>query len=373
MSGVIFLLGSDSKLLEMNAKEYASENLLQELLVEYPNLLAGDQINPDQPRRWLLIRREVPIRAGENDQLQMSIDHLFIDQDAIPTLVEVKRSSDSRIRREVIGQMLDYASNAILNWHVEEIQARFEARCEDIGIDPDDELSLFLEEDMNVDEFWSHVKTNLRAGKIRMLFVADEIPVELKRVVEFLNQQMDPAEVLAVEIKQYEGGGLKTLVPRVIGATPDGKAPRPPSRRWDETTYFEDLAKKHDRSSVSVVAEIVSWAKENVTRIFWGSGTTHSNFVPILHHRGKDYRPVIISSSGWVEFVFQYLVDKPPFNEEGKRIELLQKWTSLKGIDLPEDSYNRRPSISLDEFVQQVDITEFVNILDWFVREVKEQ
>jgi hypothetical protein len=33
------------------------------------------------------------------------------DQNAVPTLVEVKRSSDTRIRREVVGQMLDYAAN----------------------------------------------------------------------------------------------------------------------------------------------------------------------------------------------------------------------------------------------------------------------
>ena len=45
------------------------------------------------------------------------------------------------------------------------------------------------------------------------MFVADEIPVELRRIVEFMNGQMDPAEVLAVEIKQYVGGNLKTLVP----------------------------------------------------------------------------------------------------------------------------------------------------------------
>jgi len=32
---------------------------------------------------------------------------------------------------------------------------------------------------------------------IRMLFVADRIPAELRRIVEFLNEQMDPAEVLA--------------------------------------------------------------------------------------------------------------------------------------------------------------------------------
>jgi len=37
-----------------------------------------------------------------------------LDQDAIPTIVEVKRSTDTRIRREVVGQMLGYAANAVV-------------------------------------------------------------------------------------------------------------------------------------------------------------------------------------------------------------------------------------------------------------------
>ena len=36
-----------------------------------------------------------------------------------------------------------------------------------------------------------------------MVFVADQIPNEVKRIIEFLNEQMDPAEVLGLEIKQY--------------------------------------------------------------------------------------------------------------------------------------------------------------------------
>jgi len=50
------------------------------------------------------------------------VDHLLIDQDGIPTLVEVKRSTDTRIRREVVGQMLDYAANAVVYWPVETIK-----------------------------------------------------------------------------------------------------------------------------------------------------------------------------------------------------------------------------------------------------------
>ena len=40
---------------------------------------------------------------------------------------------------------------------------------------------------------------------MRLVFLADEIPSELRRIVEFLNQQMDPAEVLAVEVRQFIG------------------------------------------------------------------------------------------------------------------------------------------------------------------------
>src|SRR5262249_61020293 len=81
-----------------------------------------------------------------------------------------------------------------------------------------------------------------------MVFVADEIPPELRRIVEFLNGQMDPAEVLAVEIKQFVGHGLKTLVPRVIGQTVEAERKKGGSgaaeKQWDEASFFEDLRQR---------------------------------------------------------------------------------------------------------------------------------
>jgi hypothetical protein len=41
----------------------------------------------------------------------MKLDQLVVDQDGIPTSVEVGRHSDLRLRREV-GQVLKYAANA---------------------------------------------------------------------------------------------------------------------------------------------------------------------------------------------------------------------------------------------------------------------
>ncbi len=172
-------------------------------------------MNTMNPRRWLLISPELSLSTEEDGTGGWWIDHLFLDQDAIPTIVEVKRSSDSRIRREVVGQMLDYAAHLEVYWPAERIRASFEERCRAQGIDPDLKVGeLLQEEETDIEAFWARAGENLSIGKIRLLFVADEMPMHLQRVVEFLNKYMSPIEVLAVEIKQFEGSNLKTLVPR---------------------------------------------------------------------------------------------------------------------------------------------------------------
>jgi hypothetical protein len=62
------------------------------------------------------------------------------------------------------------------------------------------------------------VGENLLAGRLRMLFVADQISVELRAIVEFLNRQMTPCEVLAVELRRHTSAdGVEVLVPAVYG------------------------------------------------------------------------------------------------------------------------------------------------------------
>lgn len=89
MKGNIFLIQGNGQLVEMEEQAYDSEDLLQRLLAEYPNLLAGSQIDKDAPRRWLLISREAPIPSSESGSGRWSVDHLFLDQDAILTLSTV--------------------------------------------------------------------------------------------------------------------------------------------------------------------------------------------------------------------------------------------------------------------------------------------
>ena len=278
----------------MEETTYDSESLLQKLLADHPDLLAGDQIDAEEPRRWLLVTREMAVPGEQDGAGRWSLDHLFLDQDAIPTLVEVKRSSDTRIRREVIGQMLDYAANAVAYWPVEEIKAKFESRCKEDGDNPDVELAGLLGEGQDASTFWQQVKTNLQAGRVRLLFIADEIPPELRRVVEFLNSQMDPAEVLAIEVKRFVGEKLKTLVPRVLGQTETARQKKKvggsESRQRDKATFFVDLIHRRGEQEAAVARRLLEWANKHGLRIWWGQGKKDGSFFPMYDNKfGKNF------------------------------------------------------------------------------------
>lgn len=241
MSSGIYLVRGDDELVEMRETPYEAEDVLQQLIAKFPSLLAGDQFDAEVPRRWLLAGREASLPDDEDAAGRWSVDHLFLDQDAVPTLVEVKRSSDTRIRRAVVGQMLDYAANGVVYWLLEQLRELFVRQCERDERDPEEVAQDVAGEDVDVEEWWQRAGDNLRSGKVRMVFVSDEIPRELRRVVEFLNGQMNPAEVIAIEVKQYlSSGGMRTLVPRVIGQTADvearkGRRTTAGRRRWDES------------------------------------------------------------------------------------------------------------------------------------------
>jgi hypothetical protein len=371
VTGNIYLIQGNDELVEMSEQPYDSEALLQQLLARYPNLLAGDQMDDVAPRRWLLVSREAPLPSEDDGGGRWSVDHLFLDQDGIPTLVEVKRSSDTRIRREVVGQMLDYAANALAYWPEETIRARFETRCESQEYDP---AGVVLEligpeegDDGRVEAFWGQVKTNLQAGRVRLVFVADEIPQELRRIVEFLNVQMDPAEVLAVEIKQYVSGESRTLVPRVIGQRSKGA---PLKRKWDETSFLQALEARCSREHIDIARRILAWATDKELRIRWGGGRRDGSFFPVVDHLGTAHTLIAVWTYGRVEMQFQHMMGRAPFDDESKRVELLRLINQIPKVSLPEEAVSLRPALDLAVLDPTYSMTRFTHALDWAVDQI---
>ena len=162
MTASIFMIDGSGALVAMKRAPFVNEYEFQLLLEKYPELLIGDQIEPDSPRRWVLIKREMGVPGGEDSSGDWSLDHLFLDQDGIPTLVEVKRAENTELRRKVVAQMLDYAANAVVYWPVDVLRGRLEQRLSDEGRDPDAELRIRLGvEAEHIESFWERVATNL--------------------------------------------------------------------------------------------------------------------------------------------------------------------------------------------------------------------
>jgi len=249
----------------VDEQPFELEDDLQELLAKHPRLLGN-------ARRWLLVTREKGVADAPDGADRWSLDHLFVDEDAVPTLVEVKRGSNTQIRREVVGQMLDYAANGSRFWTQDEIREAFEREHEGSSEPADAVLQKFLGEDSTSDEFWSKVATNLDARRMRLVFVADAIPPELVRIVEFLNAHMrEYIEVLAVEIKQFKGDNqTKTLVSRVIGeaaALPGKNLPLRTRTRVTEDEFYSRLPSEPVRAATK---RLLNVAREGGAKIVRG-------------------------------------------------------------------------------------------------------
>lgn len=371
----MFLIDDEQHLIPFAEASYVSEDDLQRLLASHPDLLAGEQMDPTAPRRWLLVRREAGIADAEGAGDRWSVDHLFVDQDGVPTLVEVKRSSDTRIRREVVGQMLDYAANALVYLPADTIRSRFEARCEADGLDPAEAIGTAFGDETDPEELWSRVKANLDAGHVRLVFVADAIPPELRRVVEYLNGQMSPTEVYAVEVKQFvgrrDGRELRTLTPRLVGRTAEagrakGTGERGGGRRWDWDRFAASLRQAEGDESVRRARRVHDWATARGLRVWWGRGATMGGFVAIRELQdGSRHQLFEVWDDGKFEVYFQHLGAKGPFVDERLRVELRERLITISGVEIPADALRRRPWFRLRSLADDAALDEVLATFAW--------
>jgi hypothetical protein len=304
------------------------EDEMQRLIGDHPEVIA------DEDGPLLLVRREQPIADGEAGA-RWSLDHLFVSRDGVPVLVEVKRAVDTRLRREVVGQLLDYAANGNAHWKAGVIAESFAATAAQTGHDPDLKLLEFLDGGMAPDAFWAQVDANFSAGRMKLVFVADAIPRELARIVEFLNEQMR-AEVRAVELSWFTGGGVTALAPRVIGRTERAAASKssvggalPPINReeWiaNHLAPFGATTVAGADYFVTMVAEAggraeVTKAQGSILAVFDLPDTTLYPFSIAPYGRGM------------VSLNLGYLQSRPAYAGEDTRRLLYDQLTDIVGV-----------------------------------------
>jgi hypothetical protein len=208
-----------------------------------------------------------------------------------------------------------------------------------------------------------------------MVFAADEIPPELWRIVEFLNSQMDPAELLAIEIRQFVRGELRTLVPSVIGQTSQAELRKTGSgSQWDETTLLKKLEERDDRVGQQVIRDVLDWARRRDLQLWWGRGTTDGSVLPGLRHRGTEYWLLALRTGtrdAYIQVQFAPLSHRPPFDDKARREELRARLNRIPGVQLAPDSVDRYPGISMGIFGEPDARHQLIETLDWVAEEIK--
>ena len=368
MAERIYIRGKGGGLEPLEEELFSTEDELQALIAEHPELLDGEQMRPGDPRRWILITREKGIAETSDSGVRWSIDHLIVDQDAVPTLAEVKLVKNSEIRRTVVGQMLEYAAHATQTWTADEMRRTFEDSATAQGLDPGEELGKLLQTDgePDADGFWQRVATNLTARRLRLLFVADKIPDPLERVVEFLNAQMPNIEVLAVEVKQFRSKSTQTLVPRVLGRITNASAHGGPRRRLTRESFLGEFTSSDEARNAA--ARLLDVARASGATFEWGPSG-----VSIRGQCSRWQQPITVAwlyppskaGMGWMrtrDFTFGVgILDYDPA-PEGELQTILQQWVDgFCADDFTKEASSKGVaawSISYDAAARHIDLLE---------------
>jgi hypothetical protein len=384
VEGSIFVIDKDGNLREMQRSGFETEDIFQELLGKHPALLGKAS---GESGKLLLVTREQTVPEELGGSGRWSLDHLFIDSDAVPVLVEVKRATDTRSRREVVAQMLDYAANGIAYWPSGDLVNAFNATAAEADMDPSAVLGDFLgknesEIEAASEAFWKQVEANLRAGRIRMLFVADKIHKELARIVEFLNEQMRPAEVLALELEHFnDGSELRTIVPRLIGATERAQSVKSVERTYlspaSEEESLDAFEKEYGSDAKTGAMRVFAWCKEN-GHMYEPSKTGASMAVRVLQPDGEPCWPLFVRwTTGRVEIALYNLKKVGVYAEAATRQALVEKirreLRSAKTLNATAKAFDGSPSIAAKELVSDEVWKPFVSVIEEILKQIMEK
>lgn len=295
---------------------------LQSILERNPDLLPGDQIDPENPRRWLLIKREMPVPDPESGQDRWSVDLFLADQDAIPTFVECKRFADTRARREVVGQVLEYAANGHYYWSKDQLRTFAEETAARRGSDIADELRGLVGDENGLesaDTYFERLQQNLREGQVRLIFFMEDSSMPLRSVVDFLNKQMEHSEVLIVEARQYATDGLRIVVPTLFGYTEQARmikrtvtvSTSRETRTWDRQAYLEASRATLSEFDAAFVEAFYDRCLEIGYQVRFGTGKITGS-INLKHPCISKYRSIIsVFSTGQLNVNLGWLKETP--------------------------------------------------------------
>lgn len=335
------------------------EDALQSLFEKYPQIIPGKQIDPtaEEPPHFVLLRREMPIGGW-------SLDHLYVDQKNILTLVETKLFQNPESRREVIGQIIEYAASAIELWgggSARRKATEFWSK-RNPPRDLDEVLKQEFGDELDTEDFWRAVEENLKNGRVRLIIATDELRPEIRRSIEYLNNEMQNAEVFGLELKCYGNDDLSfVLVPRLVGQTQSAlikKGTSVSNILWTESKLRDAYRNMSDPELGAKLLRILDWACEK--NIFKTAKTKNPTFA--LQGQGEIERFVSFFSNADI-YVF---LNEKHYPGAADRDLLVDRLKELQVLDQNVNPQEVASGRNLAKTLNELSEDELQKLLDIF-------
>ena len=247
-----------------------SEESLQYLIFSHPKSLPISEIDPTY-------EGIVPICTELNTQSGF-IDALFVNPQGRLVLVECKLWRNPEARREVIGQILDYAKD-LASWSYEDLQTSVSLKSGKTGnvlFKMVQRTKPALDEKVFVD----NVSRNLRRGEFLLLIVGDGIREGVENIVGFVQRHSGLNFNLAlIEAAIYKDAGDKLIIhPHVLARTeiyqrfviegqdgdvvipdPNGESKKPSDQELENQRFWDAVKKGIAFADPSIETRSAFW------------------------------------------------------------------------------------------------------------------
>lgn len=244
---------------------FVKEADLQSLILSSPELLGplGAEL------RFIPIGWEVPLGPGR-------LDLLFLDSEGVLTLIETKLKANDECRREVLGQILEYASFAA-DWSIDsvgvtarEFLASTHAPEDIAGQSLEEAIAtrmewLVDEEDerrAKTDALMARLASSMKDGRLRIVCGVDERIESLERLVRYLSAHSD-LQVVLLQVNRFPvDDAMSVLVPTLHGDVESGpgRTAASPTVRMTGSSLLDSFVEGTDRDVVNTLIKTATAA-----------------------------------------------------------------------------------------------------------------
>lgn len=305
---------------------YVSEDHLQALIDEFPELLPG--VSPES-----YVCREFSTGIGRLDNL------IINSKDGSLTLVECKLAKNPEVRREILGQIIDYAAS-LSRMEFEEFHKRWKDRG---GVD-----LTAIETDKG--PLSLAVTSNLETARFTLLLAVDAINEPLKQMVIYFNRKTDATtRVALIELARHSTGDTEIIIPQTFGY----EALKPQVEAYEQRNPWtkEDFAAwllTHEASSLDKFEEFMKLMEEAGHE--WGGTKAETPSGAICVRTSNGFRYPLVFHSYDVATIEARFVD---FKKDSYVDELVSFFEHIEGINaeaIRAKGYGAKPKIAVSRF-----------------------